>query len=114
MTKNSWHSSQLRGFQNFTFELASYLGKLSWPGDKIKSVEEARRTTNQQVHVTKTQLGVGATRIADFQRKVKTEFEKPVNERIPWLNKIEPPLDQWLNKVKVLSIICDPVKNGFW
>ena len=27
--------AQLRGFQNFTFELASYLGKLNWPGDKV-------------------------------------------------------------------------------
>ena len=89
------------------------MGKLNWPGDKIKSVEEAQRTTNQQVHVTKTQLGVGATRIADFQRKVKAEFAKSEKDRIPWLNKIEPPLDQWLSNVKVLSIICDPVKKGF-
>merc|ERR1719414_913965 len=32
---------QLRGFSNFTFELSSYLGKMNWPGDKTRTLEES-------------------------------------------------------------------------
>ena len=103
--------AQLRGFQNFTFELASYLGKLNWPGDRVKSVAESRITPIQQVHVTKTQLGVGGQRILDFKQKVDEELVKDKGDQIPWLDRVEPALGTWLDKIKVVSIVCDPVKR---
>jgi hypothetical protein len=62
-----------------------------------------------QIRITKTQLGVSATRIKDFERKVIAEFKKGKLEQISWLDKIEPKLDQWLTTLFVVNIICDPV-----
>ena len=61
--------------------------------------------------MTKTQLGVGGTRIIDFKRKVDEEMAKAKKDQIPWLDRVEPSLDTWLEKMKVVSIICDPVKR---
>ena len=54
------------------------------------------------------QLGIGASRIQEFQRKVQEEFAKPRDKQIPWLNKIRPPLDTWSDDLHVISVICDP------
>ena len=54
------------------------------------------------------QLGIGASRIQEFQRKVQEEFAKPRDKQIPWLNKIRPPLDTWSDNLHVISVICDP------
>ena len=78
------------------------MGKLNWPGDQ---------NDKSQVRITKTQLGVSATRIKEFKNKVIAEFNKPKVERIPWLDLVQPPLNEWLNEVLVVNIICDPVKR---
>ena len=54
------------------------------------------------------QLGIGASRIQEFQRKVQEEFAKPRDKQIPWLNKIRPPLNTWSDNLHVISVICDP------
>ena len=62
------------------------------------------------------QLGIGASRIQEFQRKVQEEFSKPRDKKIPWLNKIRPPLDTWSDNLHVISVICDPgiIFVDFW
>lgn len=60
---------------------------------------------NSQNHL---KLGIGASRIQEFQRKVQDEFSKPREKQIPWLNKIRPPLDTWTDNLHVISVICDP------
>jgi len=32
-------------------------------------------------------------------------------DQISWLDSIHPPLYDWLNKVVIVNIICDPVKR---
>ena len=51
---------------------------------------------------------VGATRIKEFEKKIKNEFAKRETDQIKWLHKIRPSLDTWINKLSVISVVCDP------
>ena len=66
---------------------------------------------DDQIRITKSQLGVSGSRIKDFRKKVEEEFRKPENERITWLDRVVPALNDWLDELFVVNIVCDPVKR---
>ena len=72
---------------------------------------QKREGGDDQIRITKSQLGVSGSRIKDFRKKVEEEFKKPENDRITWLDRVVPPLNNWLDELFVVNIVCDPVKR---